>query len=114
MAIQLNHTIAWCSDRKASSEFLASVLGLPSPRRFMHFLIVDLANDVSIDYFETDEHLTVQHFAFLVSDAEFDDAFARISERGIDFGPIRRVRSRARSINTLVVAEFTFRTRTGI
>ena len=78
MAVQLNHTIAWCRDQKKSAEFLAHVLGLPEPRRFMHFLIVDLSNDVSIDYFETDEHVALQHFAFLVSDDEFDAAYGRI------------------------------------
>jgi catechol 2,3-dioxygenase-like lactoylglutathione lyase family enzyme len=38
----------------------------------MHFLIVDLANNVSLDYYETTEHLALQHFAFLVSDDEFE------------------------------------------
>lgn len=51
----------------------------------MHFLVVDLANEVSIDYFETDEHVALQHFAFLVSEDEFDSAFARIQELKIDY-----------------------------
>lgn len=84
MAVQLNHTIAWCSDQKRSAEFITHILGLPGPRRFMHFLIVDLANDVSIDYFETDEHVVLQHFAFLVSEEEFDSIYGRIQEMGIE------------------------------
>lgn len=51
----------------------------------MHLLIVDLANDVSIDYFETTEHIALQHFAFLVTEEEFDRAFGRIRDFGIEF-----------------------------
>lgn len=50
----------------------------------MHFLVVELSNDVSIDYFETDEHVALQHFAFLVSEVEFDAAYARIQKLGIE------------------------------
>jgi catechol 2,3-dioxygenase-like lactoylglutathione lyase family enzyme len=85
MAAQLNHTIAWCTDKAKSAGFLADVLGLPTPRRFFHFLVVDLSNDVSIDYFETTEKVALQHFAFLVSEDEFDDAFARIKEMNVEY-----------------------------
>ncbi len=40
MPVELNHTIAWCSDQKRSANFLADILGLPEPRRFFHFLVV--------------------------------------------------------------------------
>jgi len=83
MSVQLNHTIAWCSDKKRSAEFLSNVLGLPKPRHFMHFLVVDLTNDVSIDYFETDERIALQHYAFLVSEIEFDEIFDRIQKMGL-------------------------------
>lgn len=85
MSVQLNHTIAWCKDKVRSAGFLSEVLGLPKPRRFMHFLVVDLSNDVSIDYFQTDEHIAIQHFAFLVSEDEFDDAFGRIKAMDLEF-----------------------------
>jgi catechol 2,3-dioxygenase-like lactoylglutathione lyase family enzyme len=63
---------------------LTHILGLPEPRRFMHFLIVDLSNNVSIDYFETTEHVALQHFAFLVSEEEFDSIYGRIQALGIE------------------------------
>lgn len=85
MAAQLNHTIAWCTDKAKSAGFLAHVLGLPAPRRFFHFLVVDLSNDVSIDYFETTEKVALQHFAFLVSEEEFDDAFGRIKQMKVEY-----------------------------
>jgi catechol 2,3-dioxygenase-like lactoylglutathione lyase family enzyme len=85
MSVQLNHTIAWCRDQKAAADFLTDILGLPAARRFMHFLVVDLDNGVSIDYFETDEHVALQHFAFLVTESEFDEIFGRIRERSVEF-----------------------------
>ena len=85
MSVQLNHTIAWCRDKVKSANFLSAILGLPEPRRFYHFLVVDLANDVSIDYFETTEPVALQHFAFLVSEDEFDAAFERIKAQDVEY-----------------------------
>ena len=92
MSAQLNHTIAWCTDKVESANFLAHVLGLPKPRRFFHFLVVDLSNDVSIDYYETTERVALQHFAFLVSEEEFNAAFSRIKALGIEIwaDPMRK------------------------
>ncbi|MGH8516484.1 MAG: VOC family protein [Panacagrimonas sp.] len=84
MSVQLNHTIVWCRDQAVSAGFLADILGLPVPERFMHFLVVDVANGVSLDYYETGEPPSPQHYAFLVSDAEFDAILARIRQRGVD------------------------------
>jgi catechol 2,3-dioxygenase-like lactoylglutathione lyase family enzyme len=78
---ELNHSIVWCRDQQKSATFLAEVLGLPPPRRFLHFLVVELSNQVSLDYFETDEHVALQHFAFLVRDDEFDPILKRVRER---------------------------------
>jgi len=83
MGIQLNHTIAWCRDQKKSAEFLTHILRLPAPRQFFHFLVVDLENGVSIDYFETTDDVALQHFAFLVTEDEFDAIYGRIIENGV-------------------------------
>jgi catechol 2,3-dioxygenase-like lactoylglutathione lyase family enzyme len=83
MSVQLNHTIVWCRDKVRSAGFLSQILGLPEPRPFLHFLIVDMTNGVSLDYFETSEHLSIQHYAFLVSEAEFDAIVQRLRERDV-------------------------------
>ncbi len=85
MTVQLNHTIVWCRDQNLSAAFLTDVLGLPEPRRFLHFLVVDLSNGVSMDYYQTGNAPSPQHYAFLVSDAEFDAGFQRIRDRGLEF-----------------------------
>ena len=82
---ELNHTIVWCSDKHRSSQFLTGILGLPPARTFLHFMVVDLGNKVSLDYYQKEGSIAQQHYAFLVSDAEFDAAFARIEERTLPY-----------------------------
>lgn len=92
MPAQLNHTIVWCRDRHVSSQFMAEMLGLPPPRTFLHFEIVDAANGVSLDFMAKDGRVSPQHYAFLVSDAEFDAGLARIRDKGLVYwaDPARR------------------------
>ena len=85
MAVQLNPTIVQAKDRKASAEFLAELLGLPEPAPFGPFYVVSPANDVSLDFMDQAGEITVQHYAFLVGETDFDEIFGRISERGITF-----------------------------
>lgn len=85
MTAQLNHTIVWCSDKRKSSAFLAEMLGLPEPRPFLQFMVVELANGVSMDFMEKQGAVAMQHYAFLVNDAEFDAGMARIAARGLIF-----------------------------
>ena len=72
MAVELNHVIIWCSDKRVSAGFLADMLGLPAPVPFHQFLVVDLANGVSVDFMEKEGPISPQHYAFLVGDARFD------------------------------------------
>jgi catechol 2,3-dioxygenase-like lactoylglutathione lyase family enzyme len=47
--------------------------------------MVELTNEVSLDFhdhYDPVAQIDSQHYAFLVSEAEFDEIFARISERG--------------------------------
>jgi catechol 2,3-dioxygenase-like lactoylglutathione lyase family enzyme len=82
---ELNHTIVWSSDKQRSADFLAQILGRPAPRTFFHFLVVDLDNGVSLDFLKKEGEVSPQHYAFLVSDEEFDAGFARIEERGLEY-----------------------------
>lgn len=82
---ELNHTIVWCSDKQRSADFLTHVLGLPPARTFFHFLVVDLKNGVSLDYYQKEGPVAQQHYAFLVSDEEFDAGFERIEGQGLTY-----------------------------
>ena len=85
MSAQLNHTIVWCRDKRKSSAFLVDLLGLPKPSPFGPMLVVQLGNGVSLDYYEQEGKISSQHYAFLVSEDEFDQIFARIKAQGLNY-----------------------------
>lgn len=85
MGVELNHTIVWCNDQQKSADFLTGILGLPPARRFMHFLVVELDNRVSLDFYQIEGDIRLQHYAFLIGEAEFDAAYARVLARGLDY-----------------------------
>jgi catechol 2,3-dioxygenase-like lactoylglutathione lyase family enzyme len=82
---ELNHTIVWCRDKQRSADFLTDILGLPPARTFFHFLVVDLNNGVSLDYYQKEGLIAPQHYAFLVSDEAFDAGFERIKGQGLTY-----------------------------
>jgi extradiol dioxygenase family protein len=85
MSVELNHTIVHAVDKAASAQFLSDILGLPAPRPFGHFLVVEAANGVSLDFITTQGAVARQHYAFLVSEDDFDAIFGRIQERKLDY-----------------------------
>jgi catechol 2,3-dioxygenase-like lactoylglutathione lyase family enzyme len=85
MPAQLNHTIVSAHDKRMSATFLSEVLGLPEPTPFGPFLVVEADNGVSLDFIETPGDVTPQHYAFLITEDEFDVIFGRIVERGLSY-----------------------------
>jgi catechol 2,3-dioxygenase-like lactoylglutathione lyase family enzyme len=86
MAIKLNHTIVHSNDPQASADFLTSLFGLPPARRFGPFQVVEVGNEVSLDFLSGDGiEIQMQHYAFLVSEPEFDGIFGRIKERRLKY-----------------------------
>jgi len=85
MSIALNQTIIYAKDKQDSAAFVTEILGLPQPESFGPFLVVRAANGVSLDFMNHPGPIGAQHYAFLVSEAEFDAAFGRIKERGLDY-----------------------------
>lgn len=87
MSVELNHTIVHCRDRQSSAEFLAAVLGLEVGTAWGPFLPVRTANGVTLDFATVgpEESVTPQHYAFLVSEEEFDAGFAQIQKAGITY-----------------------------
>ena len=85
MAVELNHTIVHCTDKATSAAVLVDLLGLAAPTRYGPFLVVELGNGVSHDYADDHGRPHPQHYAFMVSEAEFDQIHARIGERGLTY-----------------------------
>ena len=86
MAVELNHTIIACKDANASATFFSEILGLAEPFQFGHFWCVDTSNHVSLDFLESNsETIPPQHYAFLISEDEFDQVFTRIQDRDLPY-----------------------------
>lgn len=60
------------------------MLGLPPHKNLGHFAVVQV-DDTSLDFVETDGEIAQRHFAFLVSEREFDKIFARITARALPY-----------------------------
>ena len=85
MAVDFNHTIVWVRDSDASATFLSEILGLNAPRRWGPFLIVTTATGTNLDFMNADGEISTQHYAFLVSESEFDQIFDRVRERSLPY-----------------------------
>jgi catechol 2,3-dioxygenase-like lactoylglutathione lyase family enzyme len=85
MPIELNHTIVWSRDKRASSEFLADLFGLPSPVAWGPFLAVAVSNRVTLDFHDTTDAIDPQHYCFLVGEDDFDAIFGRIQAQGVAY-----------------------------
>ena len=85
MAVRLNHTIVSVRDKHEAAGFYAEILGLPEAGSFGPFRVLDLANDVSLDFADDHGPVVPRHYAFLVDDEEFDAIFGRITRRGLDY-----------------------------
>lgn len=83
MAVQLNHTIVSVRDKHESATFLAEILGLAAPTPYGPFLVVQVDNDVSLDFADDHGPVHPQHYAFLVGEAEFDEILGRIRARDL-------------------------------
>lgn len=83
MSVELNHTIVLARDKHASAKWLADLLGLEVHPQFGPFIPVQVSNGVTLDYAETTEEIAGQHYAFRVSEAEFDQIFARLRQADV-------------------------------
>lgn len=85
MSISFNHTIVAARDKQQSAEFLTELFDLPSPTPFGPFMVVTLDHGASLDYADVaaTEEIRAQHYAFLVSEDEFDAIYGKITARGL-------------------------------
>ena len=82
MSVQLNHTIVGVEDQRSSAAFYSEILGLPPAKPSGSFLALELANNVTLD-FANGPGRPPQHYAFVVSDLEFDEIIGRIRQRNL-------------------------------
>lgn len=86
MTIALNHTIVAAANAETSARWLAQLFGLDEPKQLGHFWQVETANGVGLDFASVgpDQTVNSQHYAFLISEPEFDLIYGRLLEAGAD------------------------------
>jgi len=85
MTARLDHMIVMARDKQVSASFLAELLGLAPPVQVSKFVAVKLAHDLSLDFASTTGEIVPQHYAFSVSEPEFDQILARIHARQLPY-----------------------------
>ena len=86
MAITLNHTIVRARDKDAAARFFAEIFGLSFESSGGHFAPVRVNDTLTLDFADAKEAVASQHYAFHVSDTEFDAILQRVNDAGLTFG----------------------------
>ena len=86
MAIEFNHTIVLTHDKVASAKFFARIFGLPFEERAVgYFAPVRVNEALTLDFVDS-KNVALHHYAFKVSEEEFEAIFARIRQAGMIYG----------------------------
>jgi catechol 2,3-dioxygenase-like lactoylglutathione lyase family enzyme len=83
MAILLNHTIVPARDKVEAARFFATIFGLRFGGVEGHFAPVRVNDSLTLDFDDDVPGFEPHHYAFLVSDAEFDAIFGRVQAAGV-------------------------------
>ena len=83
MTITLNHTIVWARDKEGAARFFAEIFGLRFEGLRGHFAPVRVNDALTLDFADAKGTIASQHYAFHVSDAEFDAILQRVKDAGL-------------------------------
>lgn len=86
MTIELNHMIVPARDKEESARFYERIFGLRYEGPMGHFAPIRIPSQSLTLDFDTDESFQPHHYAFKVSEAEFDEIFTRIVAAGMVYG----------------------------
>ena len=78
MPITLNHTIVPAHDKDASAQFFAHIFGLKYERSGGYFAPVRVNETLTLDFDDDVDRFDIHHYAFQVSDPEFNAIFKRV------------------------------------
>ena len=85
MTIELDHTIIPSRDKDAAARFFSRIFGLSYDGPASHFAPVQVNENLTLDFDEASD-FDSHHYAFKVSEAEFDAIFGRIKADGVIYG----------------------------
>ena len=101
MTITLDHTIVPTRDKVASANYFAELFGLAAAPPMGPFAPVQVNPSLTFDFDDRWKSFEIHHYAFHVSDAEFDAIFGRVKARGLVYGsdPYDQENMRVREFN---------------
>jgi catechol 2,3-dioxygenase-like lactoylglutathione lyase family enzyme len=85
MPITLNHTIVPSHDKEGSAKFFARIMGLEYRGAHSHFAPVRINDSLTLDWDDGDG-FDSHHYAFHVTDAEFEAILGRLQAEGVAYG----------------------------
>jgi catechol 2,3-dioxygenase-like lactoylglutathione lyase family enzyme len=86
VTIELNHTIVPARDKVLAAKFFARIFGIPFEEGAVgHFAPVRVNDALTLD-FANSKKIEIHHYAFKVSEDEFDAIFGRIRAEGVAYG----------------------------
>jgi catechol 2,3-dioxygenase-like lactoylglutathione lyase family enzyme len=85
MTILLDHTIVPARDKEEAARFFARIFGLSYDGPMSHFAPVKVNESLTLDFDDRDDFES-HHYAFKISEAEFDQIFERVKREGIAYG----------------------------
>lgn len=85
MEITLNHTIVPSHDNVESARFYEKIFGFEFVKEWGHFAVVKVNQTLTLDFVTQDKFFSL-HYAFKVSEQQFDEIFERIKSENIVFG----------------------------
>ncbi len=86
MTIELNHTIVPARDKQESARFYERMFGFKCEAPMGHFAPVTIPSQSLTLDFDNRESFQPQHYAFKVSEGEFDEIFGRILAANLAYG----------------------------
>jgi len=85
MEITLNHTIVHSHNNVESAKFYAKIFGFEFVKEWGPFAVVRVNSTLALD-FTTSDAFSSLHYAFKVSETQFDEILGRIKENNVVFG----------------------------
>ncbi len=86
MTIELNHTIVPARDKEESALFYEKIFGLKYEGPLGHFAPIRIPSQSLTLDFDNRESFQSHHYAFKVSELEFDEIFGRVQDAELEYG----------------------------
>ncbi len=85
MEITLNHTIVLTHDNISSAKYYENIFGFKFVKVWGNFAVVKVNQTFTLD-FMNESNFSSQHYAFKVSEDQFDEILGRIKTESVAFG----------------------------